>query len=79
MILNFDKPNSGYVSEKKINLKFYENILYGNIDKIVRNAKASGCILTGQGILNWFPWRKTGLFQNPHQPIQQCGDPDLSV
>lgn len=34
--------------------------------------------MTGQGILNWFPWRKTGLFQNPHQPIQQCGDSDLS-
>lgn len=53
--------------------------MYGNIDKLLRNAKLSGCILTGQGILNWFPWRKTGIFQNPHQPIQQCGDPDLSV
>lgn len=53
--------------------------MYGNIDKLLRNAKASGCILTGQGILNWFPWRKTRIFQNPHQPIQQCGDPDLSV
>lgn len=64
----------------KLSVFNFENIPYGNtcIDKLLRNAQASGCILTGQGILNWFPWRKTGLFQNPHQPIQQCGDSDLS-
>lgn len=64
----------------KLSVFNFENIPYGNtcIDKLLRYAQASGCILTGKGILNWFPWRKTGLFQNPHQPIQQCGDSDLS-
>ena len=36
-------------------------------------------VLTGQGVCDWFAWRHSGILPNPHQPVQQCGDLDLSV